>query len=200
MSLTKCREALLARGYRVSVHQTAKEAAEYLNAQIDGVSVGVGGSMTVREMGLCESLAAHNTVYNHWEPPAGMTAREVQAAAATAEVYLSSVNALSLDGVIVNMDGACNRVAGTLFGHKRVYFIVGSNKLAKDEAAAVFRTRNVAAPKNAARLGRATPCASAGKCMDCTSPERICRALLTLYGPPMGGEYEVVLVDEPLGY
>ena len=200
MSLTKCREALLARGYRVSVHQTAKEAAEYLNAQIDGVSVGVGGSMTVREMGLCESLAAHNTVYNHWEPPAGMTAREVQAAAATAEVYLSSVNALSLDGVIVNMDGACNRVAGTLFGHKRVYFIVGSNKLAKDEAAAVFRTRNVAAPKNAARLERHTPCVTAGRCMNCSSPERICRATVIMDRPPRGPHYEILLINEELGY
>ncbi len=200
MSLSECKKALLARGYRVSCHKTAKEACAYLDAAIDRVSVGVGGSMTVKEMGLLSLLAAHNEVYSHWAPPEGMTARTVQERAALADVYLSSVNALSRDGVIVNIDGACNRVAGTLFGHKRVYFIVGVNKISEDEAAAIYRARNVAAPKNAARLGRATPCVAAGKCMDCTSPERICRALSVLYGPPMACEYEVVLVNEPLGY
>ena len=200
MSILQCRDALVERGYRVSCHKTKEEAAAYLDSKIDGVTVGFGGSMTLAEMGLYERLLAHNTVYNHWAVPEGMTAREVQEKAAAAEVYLSSVNALSLDGVIVNMDGACNRVAGTLFGHKRVYFVVGVNKLVSDEAAAVLRTRNLAAPKNAARLGRSTPCVSAGRCLDCRSPERICRALLTLLGPPLTAEYEVVLVDEVLGY
>ncbi len=200
MMLRKCRDALAARGYRVSCHKTAAEAREYLNTQIDGVSVGIGGSMTLSKMGLAECLATHNEVYSHWSPPEGMSAAEAQARAATAEVYLSSVNAISEDGVIVNIDGHCNRVAGTLFGHGRVYFVVGVNKLEGDEAAAVRRARNIAAPKNAARLGCNTPCVSAGRCMDCTSPERICRALCVLWCPPTAAEYEVVLVDEPLGY
>ena len=192
--------ALEARGYRVSIFPTAQAAADYLNAAIDGTVVAIGGSITVREMGLAPLLASHNEVIWHWEPREGRTAADELAAARTAEVYLSSVNAIARTGEIVNIDGTGNRVAATLYGHRRVFLIAGENKLAPTEAEAVARARNIAAPKNAERLGRKTPCVAAGRCMDCRSPERICRALTVLWEAPRGADYEVILIGESLGY
>ena len=115
---------------------------------------------------------------------------------------LTSVNGLAETGELINIDGTGNRVASTIFGHEEVYFLVGSNKIAPDYDAALWRARNVASPKNAQRLGKKTPCAVRGdKCYDCKSPERICRALAVLWEKPTGiGRAEVVLIDEPLGY
>ncbi len=183
------------RGFIPKVFATAAEAADYLDREIDGVSVGFGGSMTVQEMGLYPRLAAHNQAVWHWDK-AGL-----EQAAAT-EVYLCSVNGLAETGEIINIDGTGNRVASTLFGHKRVYLVVGKNKLAPDYDKALWRARNIASPKNAQRLGVQTPCAAKGdKCYDCKSPQRICRGLVVLWEKPRSVErMEVVLVDEELGY
>ena len=103
-------------------------------------------------------------------------------------------------GEILNIDGTGNRVASTLYGHNKVYFIIGINKIAPDFESALWRARNIAAPKNAQRLNRNTPCAVKGdRCYDCKSPDRICRGLTVLWGPMMGMETEIVLIDEPLG-
>ena len=116
------------------------------------------------------------------------------------DVYLTSVNALAQTGEIVNIDGVGNRVAATLFGHQKVYYLVGRNKLTEDEAQAVWRARNVAAPQRAQQMGAKTPCAEkADRCYDCKSPGRICRGLVTLWGPMLGMEAEVLLIDEELG-
>ena len=201
MDFTAVRGALEARGYRVSVFPTKEAAGEYLNAQIDGVSVGFGGSVTLGELGLCESLSSHNTVLSHWSLPEGMTADEARRRGMDAEVFLTSVNGLAGTGEIINIDGTGNRVASTLFGHKRVYFVVGRNKLAPTFDEALWRARNVAGPKNARRLGVGTPCAAKGdRCYDCDSPERICRGLVVLWRSMRGCDAEVVLVDEELGY
>ena len=131
-----------------------------------------------------------------------MTADEVRERAMHAETYLSSANALAETGEIVNIDGTGNRVAGTLFGHKRVFFVVGRNKLAPTCDEAIRRARNVAAPKNALRFGVETPCVANGgdRCYDCKSPARICRGLVVLWEAMRGCETEVVLIDEDLGY
>ena len=181
-------------GYRASRFATAKEAAAYLNEQLDGTSVAFGGSMTLLDMGLYEQLQTHNTVFWHWK---GAPLSD----AAGAKVYLSSVNAIAETGEIINIDGTCNRIGGTLFGHEKVYLVVGVNKIAPDYESALFRARNVAAPLNARRLDRKTPCAAGElKCYNCSSPERICRALTVLWTKPGGADYEVVLIDEPMGY
>ena len=122
--------------------------------------------------------------------------------AAAAQVYLLSANAVSqADGAILNIDGRGNRVASSLYGHQKVYFVAGRNKISPDFHTALHRLRNVVAPKNAQRLGRKTPCAVKGdRCYDCGSPERICRALVVHYQPMLGMEMEVVLVDQELGY
>ena len=184
------------KGYKVSCFAAKEEAAAYLNAQIDGVSVACGGSMTVKEMGLSDMLRTHNDFIWHWEGGD-------RAQAAVADVYLSSVNGIAETGEIVNIDGMGNRLASTLFGHKKLYFIVGKNKIAKDLDGAIWRARNVASPKNAMRFAVKTPCVASGgeKCFDCQSPERICKALLVFWERPNGiKDTEVVLIDEELGY
>lgn len=201
MDFTKVKESLTERGYVVTTFATAAEAAAYLNEKIDGVTVGFGGSVTLREMGLLDSLSAHNTVYSHWTPAEGLTPAETLVRASSTEVYLTSANGLAETGEIINIDGTGNRVAGTLYGHKKVYFVIGRNKLAPDYDAALYRARNIAAPKNAQRLGVATPCAAKGdKCYDCKSPQRICRGLVVLWEAMKSCETEVVLIDEELGY
>ena len=198
MDFTKVSENLKARGYAVQCFATAQEAADYLNGAIDGVSVGFGGSMTLEQMGLFERLSGHNRALWHWREG---TAEDPRKEALTADVYVTSVNGMDEDGDLINIDGAGNRVAATLFGHRKVYFVVGRNKLAPTYEEALWRARNISAPKNAQRLQRKTPCAAQGdKCYDCKSPERICRGLVVLWKPMMGMEAEVVLVDEDLGY
>lgn len=188
-------ENLEKRGFFVSHFHTAVQAADYLDSQIDGCTVSFGGSVTVQEMGLYPRLSTHNQALWHW---AGADV----ANGANTEVYVSSVNGLAETGEIINIDGNCNRVASILYGHKRVYLVVGSNKIAPDYDKALWRARNIAAPKNAQRLKRKTPCALRGdRCYDCRSPERICRSLVVLWErPSCGAQYEVVLVDEALGY
>ena len=109
--------------------------------------------------------------------------------------------ALAETGELINIDGTGNRVSSSLYGHKRVWFVVGSNKIAPTYDEALWRARNIAAPKNAQRLGVKTPCAVNGdRCYDCKSPQRICRGLVVLWEAIRSCETEVVLVDEPLGY
>lgn len=188
-------------GYTVSCFETAAGACDYLNTAIDGESVGFGGSMTLEKMGLYERLCTHNEVHWHQRIPEGKTSKQVREAANAADIYLSSVNGIAESGEIINIDANCNRVAAILYGHKKVYFVIGENKIEKDYDAALWRARNVAAPKNARRLGMNTPCAgNADRCYNCSSPDRICRALSVLWQKPMTGDFEVILVREELGY
>ncbi len=196
MAFEKVKKKLESRGFSVKTFSTAAEAAAYLNEAIDGTSVGIGGSMTVQQMGLHEMLAAHNEVHWHWTDGS-----EARVKSAHANVYITSANGLAETGEIINIDGAGNRVASTLYGHRKVYFIIGKNKLAPTYDEALWRARNVAAPKNAQRKQMKTPCAAKGdRCYDCKSPDRICRGLVVLWGPSMGMETEVILVNEELGY
>ena len=196
---SRVKQNLEARGFRVSVFATAAEAADYLDSAIDNTSVGFGGSVTLEQMGLYERLERHDRVNWHWRPTVdGADARQ---AAMTAEHYITSVNGLAETGELINIDGTGNRVASTLYGHKKVWFVVGRNKLAPTYEEALWRARNSAAPKNAQRLKRKTPCAvKADHCYDCKSPERICRGLVVLWEAIGSMEMEVVLVDEALGY
>ena len=198
---TKVAENLKNLGYQVTLFDTKEQAADYLCDQIKDTTVGFGGSMTLREMGLYERLCETNTVHWHWQPQGDTTIPQTRMLARDTQVYLASVNGLAETGEIINIDGSGNRVAETIFGHKKVYFVVGKNKLAEDYDKALWRARNIAAPKNAFRLKTKTPCAETGdQCYDCKSPARICRALSVLWCAPTGSQYEVVLVKEDLGY
>ena len=194
---TTIKAALESRGFTVTCFADKAAAAEYLDGAIDGVSVGFGGSATMQDLGLYESLGSHNTVHWHWKEVDMNAARS---AAATADVYLSSANAIAETGEIINIDGLGNRVASTLFGHKKLYIVAGRNKIAPTYDEALWRARNVAGPKRAQQMGKKTPCAiKADRSYDCKSPDRICRGLVVLWGPTMGMPTEVVLIDEDLG-
>ncbi|SFQ41322.1 Uncharacterised ACR, YkgG family COG1556 [Lachnospiraceae bacterium XBB1006] len=201
MEFKELQVSLEQKGYQVSEFENKEEAARYLNEQIDGKSVGFGGSVTLDEMGLYESLGTHNKVWWHWKGADGLTVPEIHKEAAVAQIYLSSVNGIAKTGEIVNIDGTGNRVASTIYGHEKVYFVVGENKIANTLEGAMERARNIAAPLNARRLNRKTPCAvKADHCYDCKSPERICKAASIFWGKPNSQEFEVVLIHEKLGY
>lgn len=190
----KVRRNLEAEGFTVTCLDTAAQAIDYLDGVLDGKTVGIGGSVTIRDMGLAERLETHNQVFWHWR-------EGTKEEAAGAQVYLSSVNALAETGEIINIDGIGNRLASGLYGHEKVYFVVGRNKIVPDYDAALWRARNVAAPKNAQRLQTATPCAARGdKCYNCKSPDRICRAMVVYWEKPRSMEMEIVLVDEDMGF
>ena len=198
---TKVAENLKALGYKVSVFDTKAQAADHLCKEIQNTTVAFGGSSTLEEMGLFERLQETNRVLWHWLPAEGQTKGTTRMLAREADVYLSSVNGLAETGEMINIDGAGNRVASTIFGHKKVYLVIGKNKLAEDYDKALWRARNIASPKNAQRLGMKTPCAVNGdRCYNCKSPDRICKVLTVFWGAPMGADCEVVLVKEDLGY
>ena len=188
-------------GYTVSVFEKTADAVGYLDESIDNKSVGFGGSVTLTQMGLYDKLASHNTVTSHGRIPEGSTDKEMRMASHNAQIYISSVNGLSENGEIVNIDATCNRVASIFYGHKKVYLVIGKNKLSPDYESALWRARNIASPKNAKRLGVKTPCAEkADKCYNCSSPQRICRALTVLWEKPVASDIEILLVNEDLGY
>lgn len=157
MDFSTVEKNLKDRGYGVTVFENQEEAVKYLDAQIHQKTVGFGGSVTLEQMGLYETLKSHNEVFWHWRIPEGKTGQEVKQAAAGANVYISSVNGLAETGEIINIDGNCNRVASIFYGHEKVYLILGENKIEKDYERALYRARNTAAPLNAKRLGVNTP-------------------------------------------
>ncbi len=157
--------------------------------------------MTLNEMGLIGSLETHNEVISHWSVPEGMTVSQVLDKAMRTDVYLTSANGASEKGELVNIDGTGNRVGSTLFGHNKVYFVLGINKFEENLDKAIYRARNVSAPPNAKRLRKNTPCAVKGdRCYDCNSPERICRGLVVHYRKMSSCDIEVVIIGEKLGF
>jgi L-lactate utilization protein LutB len=198
MNIDNAIKNLKARGFDVARFATKEQARDYLAGRLKGQTIGFGGSMTLKEMDLYNALAPHNTVWSHWVQNPEIARKN----AGLADVYITSANAVSETGEIINIDGSGNRVAASLYGKKEVYFVVGINKFEESYDKALWRARNVASPKNAKRLGVKTPCAKDGdRCYDCQSPARICRGLVVLWAPMNGnGRTEVVIVDEALGY
>ena len=196
MDLEKTMKNLEMRGFKVKYFETGKDAAAYVDGEIDGSTVGMGGSKTVEALGLFDMLSAHNDVAWHWRTPG----RETLLKALTADCFICSANAITEDGQLLNIDGTGNRISATTFGHKKVFIVAGTNKICPDFDSALSRARNVAAVKNAGRFDIKTPCKIDGKCHDCRSPQRICKALSVLWGPMGGMEAEIVLVGEELGY
>ena len=198
---TKVAENLKKLGYQVTVFDTKEQAADYLCGEIKDTTVGFGGSITLRDMGLYDRLQETNKVAWHMYPAEGQNKDELRMLARNTDVYMTSANGLAETGEIINIDGAGNRVSESIFGHKKVYFVIGKNKLAEDYDKALWRARNIAGPKNAQRLNRKTPCAAKGdRCYNCSSPDRICKVLSVFWGAPMGADCEVVLIKEDLGY
>ena len=197
---TRLVQTLTRRGYEVTIFDTGAAAAEYLDKAIDGKTVGFGDSETMLSMGLYDKLATHNEVHDPMHRPEGESFRATARKTLLTDVFLTSLNAMSETGGLVNIDGTGNRVAGSLFGHEKVYFVVGLNKLCPTLDDAIYRARNVAAPQNSARHGFSNPCAVAGdRCYDCSAKDRICNALVVHYRKMRGIRMEVVLIREALG-
>ena len=196
--LEKTRKNLENRGFRAHVFATGADAADYLAQTLHNTCIGIGGSVTIDEIGVYDRLSADNDVIWRWKKPTP-DSRERGAAA---ETFLCSANGVSETGEIVNIDGYGNRVAPTIYGPQRVFLVVGKNKIAPDLNGAIDRARNVAAPLNARRLNRHTPCAvGEPRCHDCRSPEKICGVMTVFFMPPTSiKEFHVLLVNEDLGY
>ena len=164
----------------------------------EGGTVTMGGGMSVHEIGLVDALKAGN--YNFIDRDQCQDKRAAMLAAYDADVFLSSANAITQDGVMVNIDGNSNRVSAIAQGPKRVVFIVGMNKVCDDLDGAMKRARNVAAPINAQRFGLSTPCSKTCKCMDCKSPDTICCQFLITRFSRHPGRIHVILVNDDLGF
>jgi len=167
-----------------------------------GGNVGVGGSMTIRELKVLDTLRERgHTIYDHWIPDAPKEEiTKIRKLQMQSDIFLSGINALITDGRIVNIDGIGNRVNSMIFGPDRVILVAGINKIVETLDAAFYRIKNVASPPNARRLSLKTPCAKTGKCTDCRSPQRICRAVTILEWRPMLTEILVIIVNESLGF
>ena len=164
----------------------------------EGSSVTMGGAMSAHEIGLVDALKEGN--YHFIDRDKAEDKRAAMLAAYDADVFLSSVNAMTDDGILVNIDGNSNRVSAICQGPKKVLFIVGMNKVCGDLDGAMKRARNVAAPTNAQRFGLSTPCAKTGKCMDCKSPDTICCQFLITRFSRHPGRIHVILVNDSLGF
>lgn len=203
MEIEKVLKSLRGNRYEASYFNTAEEAADYLDSKIDGKIVGLGDSQTLIALGLYEKLKIHNEVRDVQKSPEaqGMGFKEYAKQTMLTDIFLCSANAMTEDGIIVNMDGTGNRVAASIFGHEKVYYVVGINKICPTLEAAIWRIRNIAAPKNCHRKHKKTPCAIKGdKCYNCSSPERICNGLLIEYKKMSNMDMEVVLIGQELGF
>ena len=167
----------------------------------EGSTVTWGGTMTLRDMGLIQALHDSNAykLYDRDKATDREAVSEIYVKAFTADYFLSSANAISEDGVIVNIDGNGNRVAAITFGPKNVIFVIGINKVCQDAEAALKRARSTAAPINSARFNLNTPCAIDGTCHNCNSADCICNHIHFLRNSPKS-RHSVIIVGEELGY
>ncbi len=194
--------ALRKRGFKAVCCATGDEARDYVMKEAESArSVGFGGSVTVKSLGLVEAMAGKE-ILRHGDPSLTPERKaEVMRRELTCDLFLLSANALTLDGRLVNIDGNGNRVAASIYGPGKVVFVVGRNKLVDgglDEA--VARIKRCACPPNCRRLNKQTPCALTGECADCSSPDRICMVTVVMDRRPRATDVHVVLVDEDLGY
>ncbi|MBR5953448.1 MAG: lactate utilization protein [Pseudobutyrivibrio sp.] len=186
-------------GYYAATKEEALKIA--LDLIPETSSVTMGGAMSAREIGLVDALKNGN--YNFIERENAETPEEKRAVTLKgydADYFLSSANAITEDGVMVNIDGNSNRVSFIAHGPKHVIFIVGMNKVCDDIDGAMKRARNVAAPINAQRFGLTTPCAQTGSCMNCKSPDTICCQFLITRYSRHNDRMHVILVNDSLGF
>ena len=199
--MQKIIESLEKRGFLTIACESVEDVKKYLLNEISpDSSVGIGGSFTIEQLGIHEDLISRgNNVYWHWKPHNDIFTERMNAS--SADVYLCSVNALLTDGRMINIDGTGNRLAATLWGPKHVFMVIGKNKIVEGGLEdGINRIKSVACPENAKRLGLNTPCAITGKCNDCSSEHRMCKATLIIEKNPGSHPITVLIVNEILGY
>lgn len=183
-------------GYYAESKEKAKQLA--LSLMSDGCSVSHGGSYSIKEIGLIDELKSGK--YHYIDRDNASDKRKAELEAYDCDIFLGSANAITEDGILVNIDGNSNRVSAYAYGPKKVVLIVGMNKVAKDVDAALKRARNIAAPINTQRFGLDTPCSKTGSCLNCKSPDTICcQFLITRYSRHKD-RIHVILVNDKLGF
>ena len=181
--------------YAPSREEALRKALEQIP---EGSTIAMGGAMSAHEIGLVDAL--RNGPYHFIDRDAMADKRAAMLAAYDADVFLSSANAITEDGILINIDGNSNRVSAIAQGPRKVLFIIGMNKVCDDVDGAMKRARSVAAPTNAQRFGLSTPCAKTGSCMDCKSPDTICCQFLITRFSRHPGRIHVILVNDSLGF
>ncbi len=196
-------ESLKQNGFGAEFFATREGVVDFImNQAADCNSVGIAGTHTVRELGVVPMLEkAGKTIFDHWKLKMG-TPEELQCRKdqMRADLFLASVNALTMTGEIVNREGCGNRTNSMTFGPGKVILVVGRNKIVPDLDSAIARIEETAAPIRAMSLKRKTPCVKVGHCMDCDSPERICRITSIIHRQPLFTKITVVIIDEEIGY
>ena len=195
--------ALRKSGFEAQYVATGAEALELIAGFVKpGMKVGLGGSMSLKAIGAPEKVRALGAeILDHNAPGIDEERKlELRRAQLTCDVFLSSSNAVTLEGDIVNVDGGGNRVAALTFGPKKTVVVVGTNKIVRDLDEAFDRIETTASPMNNKRLERPNPCVKAGTCQDCQGETRICRVYQVLHRRPLYSDFTVIVVGEPLGY
>ena len=186
--LASALEGLKRRGFEAVGVATKAEALKVVMDEAEGAqSVGWGGSESLKEIGARDALMK--------------SGKEIRDHQTVMDLFLLSANAITSDGVIVNIDGTGNRIAASIYGPKRVVYVIGKNKVVNGGILeAIARAKRCACPPNCRRLNKRTPCAETGICADCESPDRICKVTAFFEQPPRHTPTKVILVDEDLGY
>ncbi len=202
--MDKVIKSLERNGFRARFFKRKEEVKEFLIEELkDYTVIGVGGSVTIREVGIIDELKRRGKkVLDHWEE--GLSKEEIlsiRKAHLSSEVFLTSANAITEDGKIICIDGIGNRVSSMIFGPGRVIVVAGRNKIVKDTHEGIKRVKNVAAPLNAERSGiKDLPCVKEKRCVDCNHPKRMCRITVIIERRPALTDYDVLLVGEDLGF
>lgn len=197
MDKDKLRDSFERKGFKVFFFDDRKSLIDHVLKETEGYSVGIGGSKSVDELGLYDELVkSSGAVYWHWKSKDS----DILEKARTADFYILSANGVSETGEIINIDGKGNRVAASIFGPDKVIYIIGENKVRESYSEAYDRARNIAAVRNAERFKLSTPCVRLGKCVDCNSPERICRTFVTIDRPRVNQQVELLFLSSSLGF
>ena len=198
-----CLDALNRKGFHaVSVPDKESAVIKVLELISSSETVGAGGSVTLEQTGIVEALLERgNIVFSSAVAKRFGQDKEVaRKNSMTADWFLSSTNALTLEGDFINIDAIGNRVAGMFYGPNKVVIVTGRNKITANPHTAVRRIKEIASPMNTKRLGLDTPCAKTGKCTECKSPSRICNVTVRIVYPPWGKEIHVIIIDGDFGF
>lgn len=201
--IEKLKEILNQHHFTAYAAKNSQEAKEIVSKLIsDAKSVGMGGSTTLARSGIFKMICddASKTVYsasyaakNNQDIPTAMKM------SLNADVYLTSSNAITMNGSLVNIDGTGNRCAAMFYGPKKIIFVIGKNKIADNYDDAIAHIKTISCPNNAKRLKKQTPCAITGKCTDCNGLDRMCNVTTIIERPTRGKEMHIILVDEDMG-
>ena len=195
------KDALIKNKFNAFIFEKKEELKKYiLNLIGVGKKIGIGGSVSVCEIGVIDELSKNNIIYTHKPEMSLEERRKIWLNAIDSDFYLASPQAITLDGKLIFVDGTGNRCAALTWGPRHIILLAGINKIVRNFEEGLWRARNIAAIRNNIRLNKKNPCVVTGKCEDCSSDDRICNILTVLYKKPKITEISVLLLNDNLGY